>query len=112
MMNHSIFIKSIFYLKPKGEHCISANGLESNAPNTLSDSQESLHIRTKKFDLRFKDSISGQLHTKPNECIREDFSQFLKHSIFIPNKEKISLIFDREENVFKKWRCLYGWRST
>lgn len=72
MMNHSIFINSIFYLKPKGEHCISANGLES----------------------------------KPNECIREDFSQFPQQG------KQISLMFDRKENVFNKWRCLYGCRST
>lgn len=112
-MNHSIFIKSIFYLKPKGEHCISANGLESNAPNTLSDLTSSrissLIISGQiKFDLRFKDSISGQLHTKPNECIREEFSQFLKHSIFIPNKGKNLFNFRQKRKCFKKM-ALFIW---
>lgn len=65
MMNHSIFIQSISYMKPKGEHCMSSNGLELNAPNTLSDlissRISSLIISGQiKFDLRFKDSISGQ----------------------------------------------------
>lgn len=61
-----------------------------------------------KFDLRFKDSISGQLHTKPNDCIREDFSQFLKHSIFIPNKGNNLFHFRQKRKCFKKM-ALFIW---